>query len=78
MKKSATKKEKAHYERLSEMGCIICRMPAEVHHTRFSAGMGTRGGAFLSIPLCPDHHRTGGSGVAIHAGQRTFDTIYGT
>ena len=32
----------------------------------------------LVIPLCPEHHRTGGKGVAIHAGQKTWEAIFGT
>jgi hypothetical protein len=29
------------------------------------------------IPLCPKHHRTGGYGVAIHAGIRKWQENYG-
>ncbi len=64
--------------RVAELGCLICRMPAELHHTRFSAGLGQRASDYLVIPLCPEHHRTGGAGVAIHAGQQTFEGLYGT
>ena len=32
----------------------------------------------LAIPLCPMHHQHGGYGVALHAGQKTFEKKYGT
>lgn len=28
--------------------------------------------------MCPNHHRLGGSGVAIHAGQKTWESLYGS
>jgi hypothetical protein len=30
------------------------------------------------IPLCHAHHRTGGHGVAVHAGRRTWEDKFGT
>jgi len=30
------------------------------------------------IPLCPEHHRHGGRGVAIHAGRETWEARFGT
>lgn len=80
-----TKAEKAHLSRVADIGCIVCiRMgyglsPAEIHHLRKGAGMGQRskhiGG---TIGLCPPHHRTGGYGTALHAGQKEFERRYGT
>jgi hypothetical protein len=63
-------------------GCIVCGgmgylgTPAEVHHLRAGVGMGQRG--TRAIPLCPRHHRTGGYGVALHAGQREWESRYGS
>jgi hypothetical protein len=37
------------------------------------AGMALKASAFDTMSLCPQHHRTGGFGVAIHAGQRTWE-----
>ena len=62
--------------RLVEIGCIICRRPAEVHHLRLGAGMSQRGKQV--IPRCPEHHRTGGHGVAYHAGKEAFEQVHGT
>ncbi len=70
---------KADYKNeVADLGCIICGSPAELHHPRFACGMAQRASDYLVIPLCPDHHRTGGYGVAIHAGQATFEQNYGS
>lgn len=70
--------------RVVELGCIVCRnlgygiSPAEAHHPRFLAGMGQRASHKQVIPLCPMHHRIGGHGVALHAGQETWEGKFGT
>lgn len=68
---------------LAEIGCIVCRnyhdapnVPAEIHHVREGQGMAQRASDYLAIPLCPDHHRLGGYGVALHAGQKAFERQY--
>lgn len=40
--------------------------------------MGLRARDEDSIPLCERHHRTGGYGVAFHAGQKEWERIHGT
>ena len=79
MKKRPNKAEREHMNRIAGMGCVICERPAEIHHIRQGMGLGQRakviGGV---IPLCPDHHRNGGHGVAIHAGRKTWEAKYGT
>jgi hypothetical protein len=77
-------KEKAHMGSVAALGCLCCinlghgPTPAEVHHVRCFAGAGQRSTAFHTIPLCPIHHRHGGSGVAVHAGIQSFERIHGT
>ena len=71
-----TKAEKKYLNRIAELGCIICNMPAEIHHLRTGAGIGMKSKDV--IPLCPNHHRNGGHGVAIHAGRLAFEANYGT
>jgi hypothetical protein len=78
-------KKAERFQVLSEMGCIVCWLagfpetPAEIHHLRAGVhGTGMRSGYDRTIPLCPAHHRTGGHGVAIHAGRETFENNYGT
>jgi len=68
----------AHMGRVAELGCCVCRRPAEVHHCRtFAKGWG-KATDFHTIPLCPEHHRLGKCGVAIHAGIQTWQGLYGT
>lgn len=67
---------KKHLARVAALGCIICGAPAEIHHPRFVCGMSQRAPDWLAVPLCPIHHRTGGFGVAIHAGQQEFERNY--
>ena len=79
-----TKDEKRHLQRVADFGCIVCRnvyfrkTAAEIHHIRAGQGMAQRASHFETIPLCPRHHRTGGYGVAIHAGQAAWEEAYGT
>jgi hypothetical protein len=76
-----TKDEKAHKQRLAEMGCMVCKRlygaheagPVQLHHLR-SGGWG-KGDYMTLIPLCPEHH-TGDSGV--HGmGTKAFSRYYG-
>jgi hypothetical protein len=71
-----TKAERIYFNKVVELGCIVCQSPAEIHHLRTGAGMGMKSKDV--IPLCPDHHRNGGHGVAIHAGRIAFETNFGT
>lgn len=55
--------EKRHMDRVASLGCGLCRIigydetPAEVHHIREGQGMAQRAQNWLTIPLCPPHHR---------------------
>jgi hypothetical protein len=73
-------KDREHYRRVAELGCIICRAPAEIHHLTGPQhrGMGQKADFTKTIPLCHRHHRTGGPGVAIHAGKKTWEALHGT
>lgn len=75
-----TREEKAHLEAMAGLGCIAghCGRPAECHHIRQGAGMGRKNSHFEVIPLCESHHRTGGFGIAIHAGKKTWESKYGS
>ena len=69
-------------DRIAAYGCIVCwehldvDSPAEIHHLRAGVGLAQR--SKRAIGLCFRHHRTGGPGVAIHAGVKTWQAIYGT
>ena len=75
MKKAATKAERDHMGKVAELGCIICLMPAQVHHV---ANQGVRASHYQTIPLCGFHHLDGGFGDAIHQGRRTWEARHGT
>lgn len=78
-----TKAEKQRFQRLIDLGCIVCLRAGwgysqpEVHHIRTGQGMAQRASSDKTIPLCPQHHRIGGWGVALHAGQKEFESRYG-
>lgn len=84
MSKSRNKAEKHHLSIVAALGCIVCanlgfpESPAEIHHPRVGMGRGMRASDFDAIPLCPHHHRQGGHGEAIHAGQQAFEDKFGT
>jgi len=64
--------------RVAALGCLICEMPAEIHHVRRGQGKSQRASDDEVLPLCPPHHRTGGYGVAFHAGKQIWQSLYGT
>jgi len=58
-RKSVPAAEKRHMGRVAAMGCLVCCMPAEVHHvTAYRSVRITRSHRRV-VPLCPSHHRTG-------------------
>lgn len=78
-----TKDEKKHYEKIVQHGCIACHVLGhgysipECHHIRTGTGAGRKSHWSLAIGLCPMHHRLGGSGIAIHAGIKSFESAIG-
>ncbi|WP_340163002.1 Ref family recombination enhancement nuclease [Citrobacter cronae] len=84
MKKRASKSDKQHFQNLVDIGCIVCKVHLgvysvpEIHHIRTGQGIAQRADHKKTLPLCPPHHRTGGYGVAIHAGQKTWEENYGS
>ena len=78
------KADRAHLSLVAQLGCIVCRnqgygeSPAEIHHIRSGMGLAKRAEHTDSIPLCPGHHRTGGYGVAFHAGKKAWEAKFGT
>ncbi len=73
---SKPKNNRDHMSRVAGLGCLICEMPAEVHHCFTS--MGCKKDDFKTIPLCPKHHRTGGYGVAFHEGKHVWQDLHGS
>ena len=83
-KKKPTKEESEHMAKVAALGCCVCHnlglgyVECEIHHIRHQIGIGRRASHFETIGLCPEHHRLGAYGVAIHAGRRAWEKIYGT
>jgi hypothetical protein len=75
----ATKSEKNAFNKIAELGCILCSSilgfegtPAELHHIR---RYGTKRSTSPVVPLCPEHHR-GNTGV--HGlGHKGFENKWG-
>lgn len=70
--KRRTAAEQRHFNRVGEMGCLVCGGPAEIHHVT-SDGFGWIGRSHRRVvPLCPYHHRIGSDAVQelSHAGFR--------
>jgi hypothetical protein len=75
----ATKSEKNAFNKIAELGCILCSevlgfegTPSELHHIR---RYGTKRSTSPILPLCPEHHR-GNSGV--HGlGAKGFESKWG-
>lgn len=71
--------EKRHWARVCQLGCLICRRPATIHHT--GTGAGGRKDHMKVLPLCYHHHQ-GDEGIdAKHNGspqsKRAWQGIYG-
>ena len=85
VKRLKTKAEKDHMNKVAELGCIVCSehldihdSPATIHHITTGAGMGQRSSHDRVLPLCHAHHQGGGYGVARHAGEKVWESKYGT
>lgn len=69
-----TAKDKRHFARVVEDGCILCGGPAEIHHDTTGLGMGQRDHSKV-IALCPGHHRYGT--INRHGTPKEFAEKYG-
>ncbi len=78
-----TKSEADYMDKVSELGCIVCRMqgryrvPAEIHHVE---GKTKPDAHFKIIPLCFVHHRAGryDEPVSRHPYKKRFIDAYGS
>lgn len=63
-----TARERAHVERIKEMGCAVCDAngPSEAHELE-------QGAWFTAIPLCADCHRGGHNGI--HGQRRIWSAL---
>lgn len=75
-----TRKQKYYWGRLAEeVGCIIClkfhntkNTYVSIHHCE-----GRKNHDFC-LPLCAEHHQTGGEGVAVHPFKKQWEEKYGS
>lgn len=77
--------QREHWNRLAEMGCVVCKQPANIHHCIGGSiahelgvhrAMSQKNSDWLVIPLCYNHHQ-GPEGL--HAiGVLTWESRYGS
>ncbi len=71
-----------HLARVASLPCSVCGVRGvECHHPRgheFGTGQSMKASDYFAIPLCPKHHRTGGLGVAFHAGKKSWQENFGS
>jgi|TARA_R110002051_G_scaffold100647_1_gene171031 hypothetical protein len=71
-----TKKEREHMDLVAQLGCFICRSPANLHHIRpKGTGIGRRSSHMEVIPLCYEHHQ---GKFSVHGSPKKFKAEYGT
>ena len=80
-KKRPNKIERERLQAVADLPCYACfqdglEVASEVHHIRSHTGLGLKSSSFLTIPLCPRHHRYGK--VSVHLGKKAFVERYGT
>ena len=81
--RNPTAKEKAHMDKVSQLGCIVCLKhgmgytPCEIHHIYGKTKPNTH---YKVLPLCFEHHRRGGDKEPIsrHPYKARFVAAYGT
>ena len=79
-----------HMLQVKRLPCLVClheglrqKTPTEAHHIKRDPatgrvlGEGQKAPDEHTIPLCEEHHRTGGNGVAFHAGREPWERAYG-
>jgi len=76
MSKNATAAQRRRMGKIAELGCVICKGPASIHHV--GAHMGGGRNHDKVIPLCGSHHQTGGEGVALHHNRKAWEAVHGT
>ena len=76
-RKTKTKLEKQHMNKVAQLGCIICgNSEVHLHHIRYPGlGMGKRSTNFEVIPLCQPHHQ---GNLSVHGSPKLFEEKFGT
>ena len=66
-----TKFEKFHADRIAKIGCLICGMPACIHHLLHCLWARIKRDHDAIVPLCWEHHQ-GNQGVHTNGNERKF------
>lgn len=84
-KRSLTKVDRTRFSKLSELGCIVCKVhlncftPTAIHHI---SGCTKEGCHQLTIPLCGNHHQIPSNTYRWFSrhgdGKARFEEAYGT
>ncbi len=75
--------QKKRMNNLVRVGCMVCKIEfgiytePEIHHLRDRLGIGQRKNHDRTIPLCPEHHRLGGYGIARHDSLQEWEKRHG-
>lgn len=76
-RKTKSKLEQQHMDKVARLGCIICgNSEVHLHHIRYKGlGMGRKSTNFEVIPLCQPHHQ---GSFSVHGSPKEFEQKYGT
>ncbi len=74
MPSSPRKSDQIYWQKLRDLGCIICGSPPAIHHC--GTGMGGRKDHKFILPLCYEHHQ-GSQGIHTLS-RRVWQEKYGT
>jgi len=71
-------KRNERFEKLADMGCVICGQPPQIHHLigLKYRGLGQKADDQYTIPLCHNHH-TGQNGIH-QLGKGLWERTFGT
>lgn len=72
--KAPTKAQREHWQRVAELGCMVCGAAPEIHH--LFTGAGGRKKHDAVVGLCWLHHR-GPQGIHF-MGRKKWQPIFGT
>ena len=76
--------EKDWLDLVHQVGCVVCAelgygfVPCDAHHIREDQGVSKRAADFLTVALCPGHHRPDFPEGFHRLGRRKWEPKYGT
>lgn len=81
----ATNEVRRYWTRVAELGCVVCKGPAEIAHAHGGSlrdigiyrAKGRKPSDWLVLPLCPSHHRWAplGLDLSVAAWESRFGTL---